>query len=646
MRSVGDLERVDSELVSLAWADAALRLRLGQVLEVLGRGAVFDLGFSSLGAYAVERCERSARWAEGASALARRLEALPALRWRVALGELSWSMAELLVSVATPANEARWLELAECRTVRQVRTLVAAAAEEVAAAVDEAREGGAASLQCGGSSEICMLTCTVALEDVWLFEATRYLLEQLGERSVVDQTEALLAEAQSTLLALLPPDLELGAPRENEAAQRRWLEQLQRWRSEAEALCEANVLEALRSTRSASTDAAPALRTVAIEASLGMAALERAPALMLDQEVRRLAGALARHELELSRLILRFHRADGWRRLGYASEAQYARERLGLSRSSLRARRALALRLERLPQVAAALATAQIGVEAALQLVRIATTKTELDWLERAKKRTIKHLREEVSAALVAVRVSGERDCWPPADTEVSAFQTLERAVVSGEFVRGLAGHGPDTRGAPMPTGGHRLLTEPPSEQRRAWCVMLGSLVRWIDGSCQMSGASSNQAESRARALPGRIPLRLRMSRETYVWWRELEARARRWLPAGVSWLRFLCLSVWGAWGHLLGASVAYAGIYARDRYRCASPVCDRRDVTPHHLQFRSAGGSDEDHNVASVCTWCHLHGVHGGRIRARGRAEHIHWEFGSRGSPSVIVCGRERRAA
>ena len=88
MRSVGDLERVDSELVSLAWADAALRLRLGQVLEVLGRGAVFDLGFSSLGAYAVERCERSARWAEGASALARRLEALPALRWRVALGEL------------------------------------------------------------------------------------------------------------------------------------------------------------------------------------------------------------------------------------------------------------------------------------------------------------------------------------------------------------------------------------------------------------------------------------------------------------------------------------------------------------------------------------------------------------------------------
>jgi hypothetical protein len=654
MRSSGDIERLDSELVSRAWANAALRLRLGQVLAVLGRGAVFDLGFSSLGAYAVERCERSARWAEGASALARQLEALPALRWRVAFGELSWSMAELLVRVATPASEARWLELAECQTVRQVRALVAAAADAVAAAagevgavVDEVREGGAASLQCGGAGEVCTLTCTVALEDVWLFEATRYLLEQLGARGVVDQTEALLAEAQSTLLALLPRGvLELGATRGNEAAQRRWLEQLQRWRSEAEALCETNILEALRAARSASTDAAPALRSVAIEASLGMAALEHAPAALLDQEVRRLAGALARHELELSRLIQRFHRADGWRRLGYASEAQYARERLGLSRSSLRARRALALRLERLPQVAAALATAQIGVEAALQLVRIATTRTELDWVERAKKRTIKHLREEVSAALVAVRVSGERECWPPRDTEVTAFQTLERNVVSGEFARGLAGRGPDAGEASAPTGGHRLSTEPVSEQRRAWCVMLRSLVCWIAGACQTSGARSNPAESRPRSPAGRVPLRLRMSRETYVWWRELEAQARRWLPAGMSWLRFLCLSVWGAWGHWLGADVAYARVYARDRYRCASPVCNRRDVTPHHLQFRSAGGSDEDHNVASVCTWCHLHGVHGGRIQARGRAEHIHWEFGSRGSPSVIVCGRERRAA
>lgn len=104
-----------------------LRLHLGQVLEVMARGAVFDLGFSSLGAYAVERCERSVRWAEGARCLARRLEALPDLRRALAIGKVSWSMAELLARVATPADDARWLELAESRTVRQVRVLVAEA---------------------------------------------------------------------------------------------------------------------------------------------------------------------------------------------------------------------------------------------------------------------------------------------------------------------------------------------------------------------------------------------------------------------------------------------------------------------------------------------------------------------------------------
>ena len=58
---------------------------------------------------------------------------------------------------------------------------------------------------------------------------------------------------------------------------------------------------------------------------------------------------------------------------------------------------------------------------------------------------------------------------------------------------------------------------------------------------------------------------------------------------------------VWQAWHHMLGGEVAYGHIYVRDRYRCTSPVCNRRDVTPHHIQFRSAGGSDDDDNTAAL---------------------------------------------
>ena len=123
MRCSGDVECLDASLVSLARGECALRLRLGQLLEVLGRGAVFDLGFSSIGAYAVERCERSVRWAEAARCLARRVEALPELRRAMASGKISWTKGEVLARVATAEDESRWLALAEGRTVRQLRLL-------------------------------------------------------------------------------------------------------------------------------------------------------------------------------------------------------------------------------------------------------------------------------------------------------------------------------------------------------------------------------------------------------------------------------------------------------------------------------------------------------------------------------------------
>ena len=110
-----------------------------------------------------------------------------------------------------------------------------------------------------------------------------------------------------------------------------------------------------------------------------------------------------------------------------------------------------------------------------------------------------------------------------------------------------------------------------------------------------------------------------------------------------MSWVKFLCLAFWKAWSHLVGLNVAWGQVYLRDCCRCSSPVCSRRDVTPHHVMFRSAGGSDADENMASLCTWCHLFGVHGGRIRAAGSAGQIRWELGAREAPCVRVVGRRR---
>ena len=121
---------------------------------------------------------------------------------------------------------------------------------------------------------------------------------------------------------------------------------------------------------------------------------------------------------------------------------------------------------------------------------------------------------------------------------------------------------------------------------------------------------------------------------------------------ASMSFVHFLCESFCGVWLPALrrerltdsGEPPEYFDVYRRDAFRCTCPVCTRRDVTPHHLTFRSRGGGDETENVATLCVWCHLQGVHAGRIAAEPPASRIHWRIGRSGT--VRVEGRTRVAA
>jgi hypothetical protein len=672
------MEGLDRQLVTVAMEEAALRLRLGQALEVMRRLAhCFALGFSSLGAYAVERCDRSIRWVEAACCLARRLEELPILRQATAAGRISWSMAELVAREATASNEADWITLAQGHTLREMRRLVNeqrdrnretenAKPENPAcspSAADAARRSPGtsehASRPSASASEeedreaSCTLTCTLNREDFWLFEATRALLEHLGTHDGNDQIEALLAEGQATLLAALPRGvLHFDSLEPFPRTEPHGPEAPRHLDSEAELAAEWHLCGPLSETPT------EVQHEIARDAAGGASSLVGKTALELDAIVRALSRSLAEHEFVFARLLLEFHQREGWRELGHATEERYARERLGLSRSSWLARRALAARLESLPAVAEALRTGGIGVEAACQVVRVAVPETEVAWVERARRRTVKHLREEVVAALTAVRISGNAECPPPLDAELTRYQDLERAVLSGRLWRepSEAGSSVESQEAAPSEAESTSCLE--SGGRRIWRAMLTSLGAWLTRGIRLSaasvqawqGASSLKAANhsrivhdRAAARTDRVEVRLRVSRSARAWWRGLEMQARRWLPRGVSWVRFLCLALWRDWHHLLGADVAYGGIYLRDRCQCSSPVCNRRDVTPHHLHFRSAGGDDSEANLTALCSWCHLFGVHGGRIRAQGEAPLIRWDLGPPLAPCLSVHGRER---
>lgn len=139
----------------------------------------------------------------------------------------------------------------------------------------------------------------------------------------------------------------------------------------------------------------------------------------------------------------------------------------------------------------------------------------------------------------------------------------------------------------------------------------------------------------------GRVTLRLRVTTETRRFYRWLERGFHRYSKVRVPFLRFLCRTLTDTWRHTLGWNVAYAHIYARDRYRCKSPVCSRHDLTPHHLRFRSAGGDESDENLGALCVWCHLEGVHEGRLTAEPPASAIRWHIGRRAH--TMVDGRRR---
>ncbi|TMB11038.1 MAG: HNH endonuclease [Deltaproteobacteria bacterium] len=86
--------------------------------------------------------------------------------------------------------------------------------------------------------------------------------------------------------------------------------------------------------------------------------------------------------------------------------------------------------------------------------------------------------------------------------------------------------------------------------------------------------------------------------------------------------------------------------ILTRDRGFCQVPGCSRATQV-HHVQFRSAGGSDDPANLVSLCAAHHLHGVHKGWIRVRGVAPHaLEWELGEIRSTAAAEPRGRRPAA
>ena len=221
------LEVLDAELCRIALSVGVLRLAMAEGLEALARfGGHHELGFASVEGYALERCERSARWVQGSRALARKLAELPAIRRALMRGEIGFCMAQVLARVARSDDVEQWVDEARRRPVREMQALL--------------RDGtGPAPVFTAADEPRVTLTVTVDREDGWLFEHARLLGKHAGTPGS-EILDALLAEGTTSLLAEV--DCSLVEPfdgtLDERAPQRAWEQELARFRDEAERLCE------------------------------------------------------------------------------------------------------------------------------------------------------------------------------------------------------------------------------------------------------------------------------------------------------------------------------------------------------------------------------------------------------------------------
>lgn len=594
-----DVIAADRRVVELCRGGGRLRLRVGEALHVLDEtGGIADLGFSSLRNYARERCEQGPRWAAESRGLARRLlgsgdGGLPRVRAGVMSGQLSWSMAELVARHAQPEEEAELLDAAAQRTVAQMVDWIAARAEAKNAAAD----ADAASTSAAGGRPMprrvpvpmrddieeppsSALRLRVTAQEVLMLHAARALVTQLDGRRPGDEHfwSVLLAEGMSSLTdPVTKQPAMIGVPPIDEDKLRALLEQGVEDRRRREAEAEKDLPKAVE------------LEPFEPFGPLPTSAVE------LDAEVRRCTRLLIVRDLEIGRHLRELFAVRAWRVLKCASKEQYARERLGMSMSAVRQRMRLAKWVEEMPEIGEAIEAGEIGFEAAMLVGRVATPDTAAAWIERAKRRTIKHLREEVEAVQLRTRVNHEASFEPPTDDELAEVRKLEQAVARGEMFEGTIGPKRDQQISVTDGAGCEL-------SFRVSAFVVAELYR--------------QRAVFERVRPPDTPM---------------------------SFVEFLCASLFVAWlPTVVRCNIAYTSVYQRDRWQCCNPTCDEPASEPHHVVFRSRGGSDKDENVAGTGRFCHRPGIHTGRLRVTGTADHQTWVIGR--DPIMIVRGREKQ--
>ena len=635
--------RRDRELVRLFRGLARERLFFGQVLDAIGPRHK-ELGLRSFGMYVKERFSLDYGPCSQARALARRLRELPLMTDALRSHRIRWNVAVEASRHATAGDEAELLEAIEGLGVRELRAVLRERGGEVEARRQEAEEA---------EKEVPYVTVEVPVrsrEELLGLESLRLgvtlVNEGFGEQG--QWFECALAEATSTMaerLGIAPP-IELVSDIDEAREARRRGKEIIAWQ-ESVARPIVPPVEAI-------------LDEVIDEPDLDGLGLRE-----LDRLAVRCAAELTGRELWAGRVLSLFLQERDWQRLGYASEQHYFDERLGISRSTARARVSLVRKSEWLDGLYAAIQDGRIGYMHGSLVARVADPDNLEAWIDRASRRTYKNLLEEVWAAELNAKLEGRRfGKRPPTDEELREAFALEGELLTGKLFASIFG-GPDDDGVGLdgrPAEPRRPAIppgpDPSSPPRLPLLIRPGAAepsptgrAAPIDHPAGLPVRMSSNSEPDLATIAALVSkrkvgdYRVRVREDVALQYRAL---AKSFSEAGqpISFTMFLVLAFWKEWGPILqSGGTKWRHVHERDRFRCASPVCTSWICTLHHILYRAFGGSDALENLITLCELCHLHGEHGGRLKVRGAASEPTFTFGGE-HPIMVVVGREKIAA
>ncbi|MGH7858641.1 MAG: HNH endonuclease, partial [Candidatus Binatia bacterium] len=607
---------------------------LGELVAVFRRRERYiPLGFVRLGDYTRERLGCSASEAKTAARVAEGLRRLPGVARAFEEGQVPWTKARILVSAASEETEKRWLELAKRVTVRELERQVKAqrdddhpARERASSGKPEARadEDAPTSGDSGADADQeCSLRvaapCAAAAELGWIREddgeeidgepRVRFRLScpdwvWLFFRRMVDlarkvsgeevpvwkAVEAICAEGRSA--APCDPSSE-EVVLEALARSARWrcasapapagLTSLPRDREDFYGRAEEDhgegaleppddVAEWLRVSRDELRDVVPEAVTPLANGA------EEATPVELDRRMRAVVRELQRIDWRTGRLLRLLFERRLERLVGFPSEEDYLRDRLGMAVRKARVLIALDRMSDDAPELGEAYREGRISWVRAmilLPLIKAGVSVPLRPWLARAREVSVRGLSDEVAWAIER-RAAGQPGWFepPPLGGKLApvALEVPEDPQDPQDVAAGLA-----EGGMQMRDGSVIELSAPASVA----ATFRHLLIAW--------------SEPGEPSWKGLVRLLAHVFRE----WQRTQGRRNR--------------------------------IMERDDYRCRVACCtSRRNLHTHHLVYRSAGGGEDDDNLAGACAAHHLNGVHVNRIRARGNAsDEIVWELG-----------------